>query len=150
MSSPRAVGGKLRLKGGVPLNRKYAFASVSFIVYDQKSDSKLTLFMNDSRKRKRDVDQDGETVKREMEQVLPVDLPESRMVESEADTREIPASYGSNKTAAQLAFERQVRKTEKETMSATAALPYRQRIDEYNKRLASLSEHHDLPKVGPG
>lgn len=54
------------------------------------------------------------------------------------------------KTAAQLAFERQAQKTEKTTNASTAAMGYRQRIDEYNKRLASYSEHHDLPKVGPG
>lgn len=55
-----------------------------------------------------------------------------------------------NKTAAQLAFERQVRKVEREAPGTTATMTYRQRIDEYNRRLASMSEHHDIPKVGPG
>lgn len=27
---------------------------------------------------------------------------------------------------------------------------HRQRIEEYNNNLADLSEHHDIPKVGPG
>ena len=27
---------------------------------------------------------------------------------------------------------------------------HRQRIEEYNNNLANLSEHHDIPKVGPG
>jgi len=79
-----------------------------------------------------------------------MNLSEAGVQESEADAREIPSAYTSDKTAAQLAFERQARKTEKETLSSTAALPYRQRIDEYNKRLAAMSEHHDIPKVGPG
>lgn len=56
----------------------------------------------------------------------------------------------SNKTAAQLAFERQLRRTEKEHAGASATMTHRQRIDEYNKRLSAMSEHHDIPKVGPG
>ena len=27
---------------------------------------------------------------------------------------------------------------------------HRQAIEEYNAKLASLSEHHDIPRVGPG
>lgn len=71
----------------------------------------------------------------------------------DADEDEMPtltAPETSNKTAAQLAFEKQLRKTEKENTGASATMTYRQRVDEYNRRLASMSEHHDLPKVGPG
>jgi protein FAM32A len=29
-------------------------------------------------------------------------------------------------------------------------ISHRQKIEEYNKKLANLPEHNDIPKVGPG
>jgi len=44
----------------------------------------------------------------------------------------------------------QVRKLEEERLRKLAAKGYRARINELNEHLGSLSEHHDLPKVGGG
>lgn len=27
---------------------------------------------------------------------------------------------------------------------------HKERVEEYNKYLANLSEHHDMPRIGPG
>mmetsp|Transcript_3641 Transcript_3641/g.22816 ORF Transcript_3641/g.22816 Transcript_3641/m.22816 type:complete len:118 (-) Transcript_3641:2100-2453(-) len=37
-----------------------------------------------------------------------------------------------------------------EGVKKLAEKSYRQRVEEYNKYLSTLSEHHDIPKVGPG
>ncbi|KAJ5073722.1 hypothetical protein M0811_08286 [Anaeramoeba ignava] len=41
-------------------------------------------------------------------------------------------------------------KREKEKAKQLARTSHRQRVEEFNERLASLPEHHDIPKVGPG
>jgi len=35
-------------------------------------------------------------------------------------------------------------------LAKTAARSHRDRVAEYNHKLSTLSEHHDIPKVGPG
>lgn len=44
----------------------------------------------------------------------------------------------------------QVRQLEQERLKKAAAKGYRDRIKDFNEYLAGLSEHHDIPKVGPG
>jgi protein FAM32A len=39
---------------------------------------------------------------------------------------------------------------EEQLIKKKIAKSYRQRVEEYNAYLNSLSEHHDIPKVGPG
>ena len=41
-------------------------------------------------------------------------------------------------------------KREEEDVARLAALSHRERIEQLNEHLDSLSEHHDIPKVGPG
>ncbi len=54
------------------------------------------------------------------------------------------------KTAAEIRFE----KAKKERLATVIAQKlkktHRERIDEYNKKLAKLPEHFDIPRVGPG
>lgn len=104
--------------------------------------------MNRKRRRVTDAEGYGSNKKAAIDSSSPASgyaIGEDAEIESTYTTPAMP-----NKTAAQLAFERQARKAEKEATAATATMTYRQRVDEYNKRLASLSEHHDIPKVGPG
>jgi protein FAM32A len=116
----------------------------------------LTLIGSGKRKRKRDNEAASSSSKKptlkdaSYEDVAHSTASEDIFMEKKDAYRAHDSAQGSGKTAAQLAFERQARRTEKDTLSGAAALPYRQRVDEYNKRLASLSEHHDIPKVGPG
>ena len=103
-----------------------------------------------NRKRKREAEEDQEGTKKYLDKEIASEHEESHMEAQNELPSSSNAGYVPNKTAAQLAFERQVRKTEKTASGASAAMGYRQRVDEYNRRLASYSEHHDLPKVGPG
>jgi protein FAM32A len=41
-------------------------------------------------------------------------------------------------------------KREAERLAKVAAKSHRERVQEYNEKLSKLSEHHDIPKVGPG
>ncbi|KAI9164367.1 hypothetical protein H9P43_008206 [Blastocladiella emersonii ATCC 22665] len=54
------------------------------------------------------------------------------------------------KTAAQMAFEEAQKKRERERIAKVASKSHKERVAEFNQYLESLSEHHDLPKVGPG
>ncbi len=46
-------------------------------------------------------------------------------------------------------LERQ-KKNESYFIKKQSQMTHRQRIEKYNNTLANLSEHHDVPKVGPG
>ncbi|VDB86585.1 unnamed protein product [Peniophora sp. CBMAI 1063] len=68
--------------------------------------------------------------------------------------RESPAA-GSSKTAdkkteAERRFEATQRKRLAEKIKREAGKTHKDRVHEFNAKLESLSEHHDIPKVGPG
>jgi protein FAM32A len=54
------------------------------------------------------------------------------------------------RTEAQKRHDERVRMLEEERLRKGAAKGYRDRVKDFNEHLASLSEHHDIPKVGPG
>ena len=41
-------------------------------------------------------------------------------------------------------------KREKERVTKAASKSHRERVNEFNAYLQNLSEHHDIPRVGPG
>lgn len=43
-----------------------------------------------------------------------------------------------------------MKKREKEIIKKAAEKSHRKKIEEFNQYLSKLSEHHDIPKVGPG
>lgn len=47
-------------------------------------------------------------------------------------------------------FQRAQRERELETIQKKIAKTHRQRVEEYNTYLGNLSEHNDIPRVGPG
>lgn len=53
-------------------------------------------------------------------------------------------------TEAQLKFEEMRRLRLRELVRTQAAVTHRERVREYNAKLEKLSEHHDMPKIGPG
>ncbi|KAG5519693.1 hypothetical protein PMAC_001849 [Pneumocystis sp. 'macacae'] len=54
------------------------------------------------------------------------------------------------KTPTEQRFEEIWRKRMDERVQKTAAKSHRERVAEFNKKLSELSEHNDIPKVGPG
>ncbi|SNX86265.1 uncharacterized protein MEPE_04974 [Melanopsichium pennsylvanicum] len=57
---------------------------------------------------------------------------------------------GRKMTDAERKFEEVKRKRMQQRIAKEARTSHKDKVDAFNKYLASLSEHHDIPKVGPG
>ncbi|TFK56660.1 DUF1754-domain-containing protein [Heliocybe sulcata] len=67
-------------------------------------------------------------------------------------SRNSPAVGGSNdrKTEAERRFEETQKRRMAEKVARLANKTHKDRVSEFNNKLEALSEHHDIPKVGPG
>ena len=62
-----------------------------------------------------------------------------------------PVVLRKSKTKAELAFERvQEERARRELAKSSSQKTHKQRVAEFNEKLSKLSEHYDIPKVGPG
>ncbi|GBF99022.1 hypothetical protein Rsub_11826 [Raphidocelis subcapitata] len=61
-----------------------------------------------------------------------------------------PPEGADRRTDAQRRRDERMAKLEEERLRKIATKGYRDRMKDLNEHLASLSEHHDIPKVGPG
>ncbi|TFY80025.1 hypothetical protein EWM64_g3986 [Hericium alpestre] len=59
-------------------------------------------------------------------------------------------SAAERKTEAERRFQEVQRKRLAERVKKLAGKTHKDRVHEFNAKLESLSEHHDIPKVGPG
>eukprot|EP00892_Ulva_mutabilis_P000985 jgi/Ulvmu1/10888/UM007_0064.1 len=73
--------------------------------------------------------------------------PAAAAVEGKADAGQPKAAY---KTEAQRKHEEYQAKREKAKLDQMASKSHRERVQEYNEKLSQLTEHNDIPKVGPG
>ncbi|KAF9074804.1 hypothetical protein BDP27DRAFT_1315997 [Rhodocollybia butyracea] len=66
--------------------------------------------------------------------------------------RNSPAAGGSksSKTEAERRFEEVQKRRLAQRVAKLANKTHKDRVNEFNSHLESLSEHHDIPKVGPG
>jgi len=63
----------------------------------------------------------------------------------------LPASEEKDKrTAAERRYEEKMSKRESENAKSQVLKSHREKVKEFNEYLAKLTEHHDIPKVGPG
>ncbi|KAI0734998.1 hypothetical protein C8Q76DRAFT_710591 [Earliella scabrosa] len=60
------------------------------------------------------------------------------------------SSSSDRKTAAERRFEEVQRKRLAAKVARLANKSHKDRVNEFNSKLEALSEHHDIPKVGPG
>ncbi|KAI9320194.1 hypothetical protein BX666DRAFT_1382944 [Dichotomocladium elegans] len=54
------------------------------------------------------------------------------------------------KTEAEKKFEEAQRKRQLERVAKAATKSHKEKVAEFNNKLEQLSEHYDIPKVGPG
>ncbi|KAF2262866.1 hypothetical protein CC78DRAFT_417763, partial [Lojkania enalia] len=54
------------------------------------------------------------------------------------------------KTEAELRYEEARRKRLDERLRREGVKTHKERVEELNRYLSELSEHHDMPKIGPG
>lgn len=60
------------------------------------------------------------------------------------------APSGRKMTEAERKFEQVRRKRMQQRIAKEARTSHKEKVDAFNAYLGSLSEHHDIPKVGPG
>lgn len=70
--------------------------------------------------------------------------------EREEDARRATERAEDHWTPAERRYYEQLQKVEARRNEKQAAKSHRQKIEEFNKYLGNLTEHHDIPKVGPG
>ena len=68
----------------------------------------------------------------------------------EGEPIEGPSEEIDRRTAAERRYDETQAKRAAEKTKKMATKSHRERVAEFNAHLASLSEHHDIPKVGPG
>lgn len=61
-----------------------------------------------------------------------------------------PPPSGDRRTEAEKRRDAKLARLEEERLRKVAEKGYRERVRAFNEHLAGLSEHHDIPKVGPG
>ncbi|MDB9925288.1 hypothetical protein OAD67_03395 [bacterium] len=55
-----------------------------------------------------------------------------------------------NRTAAEKRFDEQAAKSQEKFIQSMASKSHKDKVKDFNEYLSKLSEHHDIPKVGPG
>lgn len=116
------TGGKLKLKGGEALK-----GSVDKKKKKKKSSALAVVDAEEAQAQQLDelAGLEGETVQQTLEHV-------DRRTAAERKYDDIQAKRAADKT------------------KKMAQKSHRERVADFNAHLASLSEHHDIPKVGPG
>jgi len=110
------VGGKLKLKGEVPLTPNHS---------KKKKKDKKKVIRKDENEFKNDIEHNDNQDKQQSTSELYLTPAEKRHKEK-------------------------LLKKEKERIDKIINKSHKEKVEEYNKYLSSLSEHHDIPKVGPG
>jgi protein FAM32A len=57
---------------------------------------------------------------------------------------------GGGKTEAERRYEERKRKRLDERLRREGVKTHKERVEELNRYLSRLSEHHDMPRIGPG
>ncbi|KAJ4370150.1 hypothetical protein N0V86_008886 [Didymella sp. IMI 355093] len=73
-----------------------------------------------------------------------------RSLSPETAEQAIKESGGRKKTEAEKRHEEYRRKRLEEKMRKEGVKTHKEKVEELNKYLSGLSEHHDMPKIGPG
>ncbi|KAK7206260.1 hypothetical protein BZA70DRAFT_128793 [Myxozyma melibiosi] len=75
---------------------------------------------------------------------------EDKNEEKEREKSSTPQPSEPIKTESERKFEELQRKRMEKELLKKASKSHKEKVQEYNKYLASLSEHNDMPKIGPG
>ncbi|KZO95986.1 DUF1754-domain-containing protein [Calocera viscosa TUFC12733] len=123
-------GGSLKLKGGDAGGKK-------------KKKSKTKETMKESLLKGKARESEGLSDEPTSSAVEDVDA------DADAPTRE-KKKRDDNKTEAERRFEERQRRMLERKVEQMAKKTHKDRVHEFNAKLETLSEHHDIPKVGPG
>lgn len=73
-----------------------------------------------------------------------------RSLSPDTAAREIKEAGGRQKTEAEKRHEEMRRKRLEDRLKKEGIKTHKEKVEELNKYLSGLSEHHDMPKIGPG
>lgn len=73
-----------------------------------------------------------------------------RSVSPDTAERSIREAGGRQKTEAEKRHDERRKKRLEERMKREGVKTHKEKVEELNKYLSGLSEHHDMPKIGPG
>lgn len=73
-----------------------------------------------------------------------------RSLSPESAERTLKEGGGRKKTEAERRHDETRRKRLEEKMKKEGVKTHKEKVEELNKYLSGLSEHHDMPKIGPG
>jgi protein FAM32A len=73
-----------------------------------------------------------------------------RSLSPEAAAQSIKEGGGRQKTEAEKRYDEMRRKRMEERLKKEGVKTHKEKVEELNKYLSGLSEHHDMPKIGPG
>ncbi|XP_047952563.1 protein FAM32A-like [Salvia hispanica] len=124
------IGGKLKLKGKA---------------LDVKAGG-----VKKKKKQKKQHDQISEAVESENAEIAS-DLEKQESADPDKSTGDDrSASWDSNLTPAERRYMEQRERIDRHKLAKTSNKSHRDRIEDFNQYLANMSEHYDIPKVGPG
>ncbi|EWC87357.1 hypothetical protein PFNF54_03837 [Plasmodium falciparum NF54] len=123
MKDNEFVGGKLKLKKDI-------------FKKDDKKGKKQKKDKNNKKEKKDYVHEDNDQNKNVKE-----------LIDGEDKLNDI---LNMNLTESEKAYHLVLKKREKQRIESILKESYRDRLQKFNDNLASLSEHFDIPKVGPG
>ncbi|KJP88734.1 hypothetical protein AK88_01615 [Plasmodium fragile] len=142
MKDSEFVGGKLKLKD--LKIKKGSHSKDSKNNYDEETG---TMYNDQGYSQGKDYDMsaDGRTNVLESERDT-----EKNGTGKQADETKLKEVLQLNLTEAEKAYQLVLKKREKQRIEKLLKESYRERLQKFNDNLASLSEHFDIPKVGPG
>ena len=146
-----ASGGKLRLKGVKDSKvdkkkKKKAKSSSNDDGFKQTEDHPVQEFEDRSVVLKALQDEDEQIAKEKRREISLVDGKEvvpGAGVEDEKLSERL-------KTDAEKRFDEQRKKRLEERLKREGVKSHKQRVEDFNRYLSGLSEHHDMPRIGPG
>ncbi|KAF2648960.1 DUF1754-domain-containing protein [Lophiostoma macrostomum CBS 122681] len=78
------------------------------------------------------------------------DITPRRSLSPDSTEQQLRASGGRPKTEAERRHEEMRRKRLEDRLKRDGVKTHKEKVEELNKYLSGLSEHHDMPKIGPG
>jgi protein FAM32A len=102
------------------------------------------------KKKKRPKTTDTETTADKRAPKTETDAPPSRSLSPSAAEQAMKESGVRKKTEAEKRHEEYRRKRLEEKLKREGVKTHKEKVEELNKYLSGLSEHHDMPKIGPG
>ncbi|GLI67360.1 hypothetical protein VaNZ11_011538 [Volvox africanus] len=124
------VGGKLKLKGGEPLK------AAGGVKKKKKQEEKALTAASGVPEQDPGPGTNDDTAEKTRKAIHGYELD--------------PNAVEDHRTEAEKRYEGRFRKVEEQMCKKAASKSHRERVKEFNEYLAQLSEHHDIPKVGPG